>query len=193
MLKPLIEFDRYVFLLINQKGIFSYGDLVFPWVRQAQHWYFLYFILLIFGYVVFRKNFFWWLLFLIVTICFSDQFSSSIIKPLFGRLRPCADPQFYSQVRLLVGCPSASYSFTSSHAMNHFAAALFFFRSFKPSLKIYSYLFFAWAGMICYGQIYVGVHFPLDIFIGALLGLGLGFWGFELFRKRNLKNNLKNN
>ncbi|MCX8472583.1 MAG: phosphatase PAP2 family protein [Sediminibacterium sp.] len=190
MLDALIEFDHYLFLLINKIWVFKMGDIVFPWVRQAQHWYLFYIILLVFAYFVFKKKFFYWLVFLAGTIAFTDQLSSSLFKPLFGRLRPCADPQFLSQIRLLVPCPSLSYSFTSSHAFNHFAAAIFFFRSFKPYMKNFSYVFFLWAALICYGQIYVGVHFPFDIIVGAILGLIFGNIIYNFFLQKSFYKNI---
>lgn len=33
---------------------------------------------------------------------------------------------------------------------------------------------YAWAAGICLAQVYVGVHYPSDVFFGALLGAGIG-------------------
>jgi len=45
----------------------------------------------------------------------------------------------------------------------------------QPYFKKYRYLFFIWAGIIAYAQVYVGVHYPLDILVGAIIGILVGW------------------
>jgi membrane-associated phospholipid phosphatase len=47
-----------------------------------------------------------------------------------------------------------------------------------------SYIFFFWSLIICYAQIYCGVHFPADILGGMLLGMILGKVSGNLFNKK---------
>ncbi|NBY31063.1 MAG: phosphatase PAP2 family protein, partial [Actinobacteria bacterium] len=49
--------------------------------------------------------------------------------------------------------------------------------------KNYTYLFFVWAGIISYAQVYVGVHYPIDVVAGTLIGLMMGYIGSTLFSK----------
>jgi undecaprenyl-diphosphatase len=101
----------------------------------------------------------------------SDYVSSTLIKENFIRIRPCSDPFLAGNIRFLVAyCPQSS-SFTSSHAVNHFAAAMFIFTTFKKSVSDKWALLFLWAAAISYAQVYVGVHFPFDIFCGAIVGV----------------------
>jgi undecaprenyl-diphosphatase len=44
-------------------------------------------------------------------------------------------------------------------------------------------LWWAWAASIAYAQVYVGVHYPLDVLMGAGLGTALGMLAFQLLRK----------
>ncbi len=100
---------------------------------------------------------------LIVTIVFSDQLSSSVIKYWFERPRPC---HVLHNVHLLVSCGSG-HSFPSSHAVNNFAGALvlaFFF----PRAK---WWFFGFAAIVAFSRVYVGAHYPSDIVGGAVIGL----------------------
>ena len=53
--------------------------------------------------------------------------------------------------------------------------------------KKYTYLFFVWAGLISYAQIYVGVHYPLDVLVGTLIGITLGYTFAKLYLKWNDK------
>jgi undecaprenyl-diphosphatase len=103
---------------------------------------------------------------LIITIIFSDQFNSSIIKFWFERPRPC---HTLHNVHLLVGCGSG-FSFPSSHAVNNFAGALIL-SFFLPRITWY---IFGYAFLIAFSRVYVGVHYPFDVLGGAVIGLICG-------------------
>ena len=111
---------------------------------------------------------------LIVTILLSDQISSFIIKPLVGRIRPCA---VLADVRLLVDCGSG-LSFPSSHAVNNFAGATLITR-FYPKQKVY---WFSFASLIALSRPYVGVHYPSDIVAGGIIGSLIAVLVYALWR-----------
>lgn len=174
LLKPLLQFDHWLFHKINQVWTNHFFDLVLPFIRQQEFWYFFYLFLLVFALYNFGIRGCWWAVSLIMTVIIGDLFSSSLIKSLIFRYRPCRDPDMAEQVRVLVNyCPMSS-SFTSSHACNHFAAAWFIFITLNQTGS-WRWLLFAWAFIICYAQVYVGVHFPLDILGGAILGTAIGY------------------
>ena len=87
------------------------------------------------------------------------------------------------KVRLLLEHCSGGFSFTSSHAANHFGLAMFLFISIVPLFKNYTWLFFIWAAIIAYAQVYVGVHYPLDVIAGAMIGLAVGKLNGMIFKK----------
>ena len=107
-----------------------------------------------------------------LTILASDQVSSGFIKPLVGRLRPSLDPEFMHLIDTFNNYRSGSYSFTSSHACNSFAIAMFV--SLLIRNKALSLSMLAWAAINSYSRIYLGVHFPGDILCGAILGTIIG-------------------
>jgi undecaprenyl-diphosphatase len=72
-----------------------------------------------------------------------------------------------------VSCGSG-YSFTSSHATNHFCIAAFLVSVFGTYMRKWKYVWWAWASLISIAQVYVGVHYPLDIIGGGLLGTIIG-------------------
>jgi len=82
-----------------------------------------------------------------------------------------------------VYCPGSG-SFTSSHATNHFGLATFIFFTMRTYFKNWAYLFFVWAAIISYGQVYVGIHYPLDVIGGAVLGWGIGLLTSFIFNNR---------
>jgi len=169
----LLQFDRWLFHKINQTWTFPFFDGIMPFLRQQELWYFFYLFLLVFALYNFGIRGCWWVLGFIMTAVVGDLVSSHLIKAIFFRLRPCRDPEMIDQVRVLVNyCPQNS-SFTSSHACNHFALAWFIFLTLNQTGS-WRWLLFLWAFIICYAQIYVGVHYPLDIFGGALIGSVIG-------------------
>jgi len=181
ILKPLLRFDHWLFEKINQVWINPFFDLTLPFIRQQEFWYFFYLFLLVFILYNFGIKGCWWAVTLIMTGIIADLFSSSLIKTLIFRVRPCHDPDMADQVRVLVDyCPNSS-SFTSPHACNHFAAAWFIFITLNQTGS-WRWLLFLWAFIISYAQVYVGVHFPLDIFGGAIMGSAIGFGMSKFFR-----------
>lgn len=109
-----------------------------------------------------------------ITILFSDQLSSSVIKPLVHRIRPCNNPDI--NARLLLAYGGSGYSFVSSHAANHFALATFFSLLLPAAKrKLWGPILVLWAAAISFSQVYVGIHYPADVTAGALLGIAIGY------------------
>jgi len=167
--------DRFLFLKINTVWTNPFLDAVLPWWRDSNTWTPLYLFLILFVVINSKKQAFFWIIAAIVTLILTDQISSGLIKPIFARLRPCSDPSLVNQVRLLLPNCSGGYSFTSSHATNHFGFAAFVFLTLQPIIKKWGYLFFLWAATISFSQVYVGVHYPFDILSGAILGILIGY------------------
>jgi len=114
----------------------------------------------------------YYFLFIVTAISLSDIVSSRIVKNSVKRLRPCQEESVHKRLDQRVHC-SRSYSFTSSHATNHFAIATVMTLLFGRRRRWVSVSFFIWAGLISLAQVYVGVHYPLDILAGACLGVAL--------------------
>lgn len=192
MLEQIIKLDYYTFQYINQVWVNSVGDLVFPFLREPLLWVPLYvflFSLVLLSQDIKTKQQYIWLLHWGILIFLCDGISSHIIKNLIWRPRPCIDPIWENKLRLLVNYCSNRSSFTSSHASNHFGMAIFFVLTLRKHLGHWVYLFLLWAGLISYAQVYVGLHYPLDIIAGALLGCIIA--SFIYFSYANL-NNLTN-
>ncbi len=177
------DIDQALFYQINGVWHHPLLDTILPWTRHSNNWIPLYvFLLGWMGYQIGWKT--WkWLLFALINVGVTDQVSSSIFKPLFHRLRPCNDPALFGKTRLLLDHCSGGFSFTSSHAANHFGLAMFIFMTWGMKQKRYTKYFFLWAGLIAYAQMYVGVHYPLDILGGSMIGLISGYFIAKLYLK----------
>lgn len=181
--EKLKEWDTWLFLKVNNDWTNSFLDSVLPWWRDQNTWIPLYLFLLLFLLLNFGWRVWPYVVLIVITITLTDQLSSSLFKNWIDRVRPCHDPILQYHVKLLTGYCPGSASFTSSHATNHFGAAWLFFLTLKPYFKNWCYLFFFWAATISYGQVYIGIHYPLDVIGGAVLGSCIGIVMATLYNR----------
>lgn len=179
MLELLINWDKELFLLINTQWHNAFLDVVLPYWRTKTTWIPLYILLLL---VIGKDRGFktlWVLIVLGLTIALADQISSEWIKKVVERVRPCNDSSL-ANVRSLIPC-GGGFSFTSSHATNHFALVMQLFLLFRMTWKTsYFVALFVWAALIAYAQVYVGVHYPLDVLAGGFLGCILAWFVYQI-------------
>ena len=172
-MEALIKFDFSLFFAINRGMSNAFLDAVLPWCRTPLFWAPLYLFIFSYAALQFEKKKYWiFLLGLILTVGISDITSSKLIKKTVQRYRPCNSILVKDYVQLRVDRCGSGYSFTSSHAANHFAAARFVFAFFAPLFgRWVAPALLTWAGVVAFAQVYVGLHFPADVFFGAILGL----------------------
>ncbi|MCH2081485.1 MAG: phosphatase PAP2 family protein [Saprospiraceae bacterium] len=189
-MEAILEFDQTIFFLINNDGHNSFLDAIMPYWRDKYTWIPFYLALAIFVIYKFKAKGLYLILALALTVGIADTISSKIIKKSVQRLRPCNDTQINQQVELLVRC-GGGYSFTSSHATNHFAVALFLIGTLGRIFRRIKWPLLFWAATIAMGQVYVGVHYPLDILVGGTIGslIGIGISRiYQSFPKLMLQN-----
>lgn len=182
MIDYLKLLDQQLFFIINRGFANPFFDFLLPLMRSKYFWAPLYLFLI--AYFIKSNNTrkgLITILFLLITFALTDYVSAGIIKESIQRIRPCNDPEIMGIVRSLVGCGSG-YSFVSSHAANHFGLAIFLGLYFndKPWIGI-SFKF--WAAIIAFSQVYVGVHYPLDVLCGTFLGIGIAHLTFYIYTR----------
>ncbi len=143
-----------------------------PFITDLKNFYFPLLALALWILYRQKKEGLIFLIFMGLTLAITDQLSSSFIKDMVGRIRPC---HTLTEVRLLTDC-NTSYSFPSSHAVNIFAGAFLLTKPFKK-LSLY---FYTIATLVAYSRVYIGVHYPSDALGGAALGL-LMAWPLRWF------------
>lgn len=188
MIEFLYSIDTAIFFFINHTLANPVFDWLMPFLTDLNKQK-----LIIAGIFVFVALVFWKGGFqgraaigvLIITVIISDQFSSSFLKEIFDRVRPC---RALEGVRLLVSCGSG-FSFPSSHAVNNFAGAYALSHFYNKQ----KWLWFSLATVIAFSRTYVGVHYPSDIAAGGIIGVGIGFlttatWEGMLLKLKKKKN-----
>ena len=176
LLDKIIDFDKELMVQLNGLGTESWDQFWIIATNQLS-WIPLY---LIFFYLIFKslgwKKGLALVLLTAVLITFSDQFTV-FLKDSFGRLRPNNDTSINSVIRILKN--NKSFSFVSGHATTSMAVGLLMHLTLRKSYP-YTWLFFIWPLIFAYSRIYIGVHFPLDVLCGALLGIGIGYSFYHL-------------
>ena len=122
-------------------------------------------------------------------ITFTDQITN-VFKRFFERSRPCGTAGVMDQMRFIaVRC--GKYGFFSGHASNSMSVAVFAGLILKPYYKNLIFVLLFWSATVAYSRIYVGVHYPLDIFCGLTFGAISGFLFYKLARYLLEKFNLR--
>ena len=142
-------------------------DKFFFIITNVNSWYIAYVILLGISFTKGGTKGKLAVLGIILLIIVTDQTGYRLLKEYFARPRPC---NALTDVLTPLGC-TGSFSFPSNHALNNFAAAMFFYRLF-PKLK---WVLFITASLVAISRVYLGLHYPSDIFGGAVIGLAFGY------------------
>jgi len=175
-LEKIIEYDKELFIKLNALGSEPF-DAFWMTVTNQFSWtpFFLLLFFLIFKAYGWKEG----VVLVIVAallVTFSDQFVN-LIKDFFERLRPNNDPSINTIIRILK--TPHSFSFVSGHSTTSFAVTLFMILTLRKQYK-YPLLLLVWPLLFAYSRIYIGVHFPIDIFVGMLLGIIEGYVFYRL-------------
>lgn len=117
----------------------------------------------------------------LLCILFADGFSDGIIKPLAERWRPSNDPLVKYSVQVVDNLRMKDYSFCSAHAANTMSIAVFF--SLLVRSRMLTITMIVWSLVNCWTRLYLGVHYPLDIATGLLLGSVVGFLVYLFYHR----------
>ena len=178
----VLYYDHVAWYYLNTQWHNSFFDCTVPFLRNPWFWTPVYFFLAIFIPAKFGRKGWIWCAFFLVSFILSDQVSATLLKPHFHRLRPCNNPYLAGIIHLIVPC-GGLYGFPSSHAANHFSIGIFGAMTLGSVAKWVWPIAIIWAALVSFAQVYVGVHYPLDVTCGALVGVTIGVCTGMLFNR----------
>lgn len=173
MIEQLVNWDKSLLLYLN--GLHNdFWDVVMYWISYKFTWipFYLFVIFLVIRNYKLRSIDAIICIVLLITI--SDQVSVICFKDAFQRLRPCQDPTMQPYIHLVNNECGGLYGFVSGHAANTFAFTFFMIQILGKKIKYLSLGMIIWASVVSYTRIYLGVHYPLDVLCGAILGIIVG-------------------
>ncbi len=168
MLEWILELDEALFLFLNELNT-TWLDPIMFFISGKLEWIWLYVLIIVRLIYKHKKAGLIALVVLILSVSLNDYITSGLMKPYFERIRPSHDPSLAGMVHILNNYKGGLYSFASSHASNAFALATFLWLIFRRKEKWVVYMF-VWAAVVAYSRIYLGVHYPGDIIVGASVG-----------------------
>ncbi|WP_343485777.1 phosphatase PAP2 family protein [Allomuricauda sp. d1] len=178
MIEKLVQWDRETFLYLNGLGTETW-DAFWMFITDSITSIPLYAVLLFLTYRYLGLKKTGLIIMAVVLLITNTDQLSNFFKYGVQRLRPCHDPEISDVMRLVKSYCGGKFAYFSAHAANSFAVASFFTFLFGKKYKILVSFLVLWACIVAYSRIYIGVHFPLDVLTGALVG---GFFGWLYYK-----------
>lgn len=179
MLEKLLEWDKDTFIYLNSHGIEEY-DLFWSTITNITTWIPLFVLFFVLVFIKYPKREALFIALTVLALIFFILYATHITKEFVARLRPNNNEEINTLIRILKS--PVSYSFFSGHAASSFSITTLIVLFLRKRLK-WCWLFYIWPLLFAFSRIYVGVHYPVDIIVGAIVGILSAFLFYNLYTR----------
>ena len=165
LIHTLTQWDTRFFFLVNKKMRNRFLDLTMPLITHLGNGFLTLVLCALFFYGLYRYNgiketetmllVFWTAVFSTIVV--------QKLKGFFARKRPAKELEGVN----VLGPTLRFSSFPSGHTVSAFALATVLAVKYPPL----ALLFYLVAFLVGVSRVYVGAHYPLDVFVGSLVGV----------------------
>ncbi|MEK6545562.1 MAG: phosphatase PAP2 family protein [Nitrospinota bacterium] len=185
MLETILNFDRNLFLMINNGWSNPINDILFATLTLLGSTYVALPVAGITIYIFDRKNFRKGLA-LLISSALVGGLLVHLLKELVDRPRPLTDMAGLireGKVHInVIYPPLREASFPSGHSQTIFTAATILCYTYRK----YIWVLFLIASLSAISRVYVGAHYPLDVLAGGTIGIILSILMVFIFKRYNL-------
>ncbi len=177
MFDEILQWDRETLIYFNGLGIEKY-DYFWAVVTNFGSWTPLFLLFIYLFFTRFPKKQAFYILCTVIIVGLLATAMTTLTKEYVARIRPNNQEGLNTLIRVLR--TPANYSFFSGHAASSFSITTTVFLFLRGKVK-WVWIFFLWPILFSTSRIYVGVHYPLDILVGSLVGIGIAFFALRSY------------
>ncbi len=163
-MKPIQQYDEAVVLWVREYLSCPLLDMIMKAISFLGNHGMIWIILTILFFIIGKRekrNWRNWAVVLGGSLALSACITNIFLKPFIARIRP------YDKLYLDIIVPALSdFSFPSGHTTAAFASAVVIWNMDKKWGKV----IFLFAAIMAFSRIYLSVHYPTDVIVGALVG-----------------------
>lgn len=187
MIEWLEQIDQQLLVAINGWRSPFWSEVMWT-ISNKFVWFPLYILLFVLVYVKYSiRAAILFTLFGFAAVGLADFTATYIFKEGVARYRPSHHETlqhllFFYEMKPGELYKGGQYGFVSGHATNSFVIAVMFSLRLRASFSWIAPILLIWACTVAYSRIYLGVHYPSDIFGGALLGTLIAILIYKLYQ-----------
>lgn len=179
MLEKLLEWDQQALIYLNNLGSEQF-DSFWLTITKFPTWIPLFLLIIFLLIKAHNRKESIWIFFTYISMLLVVTVAIFLTKENVGRLRPINDEGVNTFLRAL-NKPS-DFSFISGHAASSFSIAMLSILYLRKKIK-WIYILLLWPLLFTFSRMYLGVHYPLDILAGSIVGVLFAYIFYRLHQK----------
>lgn len=179
MFEKLLEWDQQALIYLNNLGSEQF-DAFWLTVTKFPTWIPLFLLIIFLLIKTHNRKESVGIFFSFIAMVLFVTAAIFLAKENVGRLRPINDANVNTYLRALT--KPSDYSFFSGHAASSFSIASLSILYLRKKIK-WIYILLLWPVLFTFSRMYLGVHYPLDILVGSIVGILLAYVFYKMHQK----------